>query len=149
METEGAHPLIEQLGVPTDDLPWHGLDAERLLRSFLQRHERHVEAMRLLARIGYRLDVLDDAEFLLESAALFAPDNHVVRYDYAVSRALDPAPAQASHAWIVCVRALWGKARRTCCARFSACIRRRTKPMGGGYCLFCTGPCRPVHGACA
>jgi len=60
------------------------LDAERLLRSFLQRHERHVEAMRLLARIGYQLDVLDDAEFLLESAVLFAPDNHVVRYDYAV-----------------------------------------------------------------
>jgi hypothetical protein len=31
--------------------------------------------MRLLAEIGVRLGVLDDAEFLLESAVEFAPDN--------------------------------------------------------------------------
>jgi hypothetical protein len=31
-----------------------------------------------------KLDVLDDAEFLLESALVFAPDYHAARYDYAV-----------------------------------------------------------------
>ena len=38
--------------------------------------------MRLLARIGMQLDVLDDAEFLLESVLVFAPDYHLARYDY-------------------------------------------------------------------
>jgi len=31
-----------------------------------------------------KLDVLDDAEFLLESVLVFAPDYHAARYDYAV-----------------------------------------------------------------
>ena len=39
--------------------------------------------MRLLAQIGMKLDVLDDAEFLLESVLAFAPDYHAARYDYA------------------------------------------------------------------
>ena len=38
--------------------------------------------MRLLAQIGLRLGILDDAEFLLESAAAFEPDNIQVRLDY-------------------------------------------------------------------
>src|SRR5690606_30906688 len=42
--------------------------AERLCRAFLQKHPHHLEAMRLLAGIGVKLHVLDDAEFLLESA---------------------------------------------------------------------------------
>jgi tetratricopeptide (TPR) repeat protein len=58
--------------------------AERVLREFLQAHGDHIEAMRLLAQIGIRLDVLDDAEFLLESVLTFAPDYHGARYDYAV-----------------------------------------------------------------
>ncbi|HEY6483764.1 MAG TPA: sulfotransferase [Steroidobacteraceae bacterium] len=57
--------------------------AERVLRQFLLAHPNDVEAMRLLAQIGTRLDVLDDAEFLLESALQFAPDFHLARYDYA------------------------------------------------------------------
>jgi len=60
----------------------HG--AERLLRRFLQTHGDHVEAMRLLAQIGIKLEILDDAEFLLESALAFAPDHVGARYDYAV-----------------------------------------------------------------
>ncbi len=60
----------------------HG--AERLLRRFLQTHGDHVEAMRLLAQIGIKLEILDDAEFLLESALAFAPDHVEARYDYAV-----------------------------------------------------------------
>ncbi|MFI4905686.1 MAG: sulfotransferase, partial [Steroidobacterales bacterium] len=38
--------------------------------------------MRLLAQIGMKLDVLDDAEFLLESVLVFDPDYHLARYDY-------------------------------------------------------------------
>ncbi len=58
------------------------LKAEHLCRAFLQKHPRHVEAMRLLADTGVRLGVLDDADFLLESAAEFEPDNIQVRLDY-------------------------------------------------------------------
>ena len=42
-------------------------EAERIVRRYLLTHGNHVEAMRLLAKIGMKLDVLDDAEFLLES----------------------------------------------------------------------------------
>ncbi|WP_417483215.1 tetratricopeptide repeat-containing sulfotransferase family protein [Maricaulis sp.] len=58
------------------------LKAEQLCRAFLQKHPRHVEAMRLLAEIGVRLGVLDDADFLLESAVEFEPDNIQLRLDY-------------------------------------------------------------------
>ena len=59
------------------------LAAEAMVRRFLQTHGDHIEAMRLLAQIGIRLDVLDDAEFLLESVLVFSPDYHAARYDYA------------------------------------------------------------------
>ena len=58
------------------------LRAEEICRHFLRRIPKHVEAMRLLAQIGLRLGILDDAEFLLESAAAFEPDNIQVRLDY-------------------------------------------------------------------
>jgi tetratricopeptide (TPR) repeat protein len=58
-------------------------EAERVVRQFLQSHGDHVEAMRLLAQIGMHLDVLDDAEFLLESVLVFAPDYDLARFDYA------------------------------------------------------------------
>jgi tetratricopeptide (TPR) repeat protein len=57
--------------------------AEAVIRQFLQTQPNHVEGMRLLAHIGTKLDVLDDAEFLLESALEFDPQNRAVRYDYA------------------------------------------------------------------
>lgn len=58
------------------------LKAEEICRQFLLKAPQHVEGMRLLADIGLRLGVLDDAEFLLESALKFAPDNIQVRIDY-------------------------------------------------------------------
>jgi tetratricopeptide (TPR) repeat protein len=58
--------------------------AESLVRQFLQQHGDHIEAMRLLAQIGMKLDILDDAEFLLESVLVFAEDYHAARYEYAV-----------------------------------------------------------------
>jgi tetratricopeptide (TPR) repeat protein len=57
--------------------------AEQLVRQFLQTHADHIEAMRLLARIGVKLEILDDAEFLLESVLVFAPDYRAARYEYA------------------------------------------------------------------
>ena len=58
------------------------LKAEEICRQFLAKVPHHVEAMRLLADIGVRLGVLEDAEFLLESALKFEPDNARVRIDY-------------------------------------------------------------------
>jgi tetratricopeptide (TPR) repeat protein len=58
--------------------------AERVVREYLLKHGDHVEGMRLLAQIGVRHDVLDDAELLLESALRLAPDCHPARYEYAV-----------------------------------------------------------------
>ncbi|MBO6702012.1 MAG: sulfotransferase [Pseudomonadales bacterium] len=58
------------------------LKAEDYCRKFLQRVPDHVEGMRLLADIGSRLGVLDDADFLLESALAFEPSNARVRKDY-------------------------------------------------------------------
>jgi tetratricopeptide (TPR) repeat protein len=56
--------------------------AENLCRKFLQHAPKNVEAMRLLAEIGQRLGALDEAEFLLESAVVFEPNNHKARIDY-------------------------------------------------------------------
>ncbi len=59
------------------------LPAEKITRDFLLKHGNHVEAMRLLAKIGLELEVLDDAELLLENVLLIAPDYTAARYDYA------------------------------------------------------------------
>jgi tetratricopeptide (TPR) repeat protein len=58
------------------------LKAEEICREFLKKVPLNVEAMRLLADIGMRLGVLDDAEFLLESAVKIEPDNVLARIDY-------------------------------------------------------------------
>lgn len=58
------------------------LRAEDICRNFLKKSPDHVEGMRLLADIGVRLGVMDDAEFLLESALAFAPENLAARVDY-------------------------------------------------------------------
>jgi tetratricopeptide (TPR) repeat protein len=57
--------------------------SEKLVRAFLLRHGDHVEAMRLLARIGVAREVLDDAEVLLAAALKMAPDYIELRRDYA------------------------------------------------------------------
>jgi tetratricopeptide (TPR) repeat protein len=57
-------------------------EAERVIRLYLKQCPSDVEGMRLLGRIGLKLDVLDDAEFLLESVLAFAPEYHLARYDY-------------------------------------------------------------------
>jgi len=57
--------------------------AETIIRDFLLRHGDHVEAMRLLARIGRAHEVLNDAEVLLEAVLKLAPDYFAARIDYA------------------------------------------------------------------
>lgn len=62
------------------------LRAEEICRHYLRTHPardaHHVEGMRLLARIGIEFGVLEEAEFLLESALAFRPDDVQLRLDY-------------------------------------------------------------------
>ncbi|MBS0416640.1 MAG: sulfotransferase [Proteobacteria bacterium] len=58
-------------------------EAEQITRAFLLQHGHHIEAMRLLARIGIERDVLDDAQLLLEAVLDLAPEYQAARYDYA------------------------------------------------------------------
>ena len=56
--------------------------AERLCRHFLKSNPHHPEAMRLLAELGTKFQILDDAEFLLASCLQFKPGYQRARLDY-------------------------------------------------------------------
>lgn len=58
------------------------LKAEQLCRTFMQKNPHDIEGMRLLAEIGNRFGVLEDAEFLLETALELDPDNIQLRLDF-------------------------------------------------------------------
>jgi tetratricopeptide (TPR) repeat protein len=58
-------------------------EAESLIRGFLARHGHHIEAMRLLARIGVERDAYQDAQLLFEGVLDLEPQYHAARYDYA------------------------------------------------------------------
>jgi tetratricopeptide (TPR) repeat protein len=62
------------------------LRAEEICRHYLRTHPTrdpaHIEGMRLLAKIGIEFGVLEEAEFLLESALAFAPEDVQLRLDY-------------------------------------------------------------------
>ena len=89
-EAKQVQAQLDRLGllpkplVAVTDLIAQGriLQAEDICRQFLRKVPHHVEGMRLLADIGMRLGVLDDAEFLLESAGKLEPENIQVRIDY-------------------------------------------------------------------
>jgi predicted Zn-dependent protease len=73
-------PVLEATGLLAEgDL----LAAEKMIRPFLLHHGDHIEAMRLLARIGSAQGVLDDAEILLAEVIARAPDYQAARHDYA------------------------------------------------------------------
>ena len=57
--------------------------AESLIRAYLLQHGDHVEAMRLLARIGIAHKVYDDAELLLAAVLERAPGYRLARQEYA------------------------------------------------------------------
>jgi tetratricopeptide (TPR) repeat protein len=56
--------------------------AEALIRRFLLEAGDHPEAMRLLAQIGHRRNVLDDAEMLYAGVLAMVPDHHEARQEY-------------------------------------------------------------------
>jgi tetratricopeptide (TPR) repeat protein len=60
------------------------IPAENIVRAYLLQYGNHVEAMRLLAKIGMARDVLDDAELLLDAVLTLAPDYRAARHDYAL-----------------------------------------------------------------
>jgi tetratricopeptide (TPR) repeat protein len=57
--------------------------AEPMVRAYLVKHGDHVEAMRLLARIGIARKVFDDAELLLGAVLALAPGYRAARKEYA------------------------------------------------------------------
>ena len=64
-------------------------DAEQIVRHYLNtRNALDPDAMWLLAKIGMKLNILDDAEVLLESVLKIKPDDHVIRHDYTIALAL-------------------------------------------------------------
>ena len=58
--------------------------AENIIRTFLLQHKNHVEALHLLAVIGFERRALDDAELLLEVVLALAPDHVAARHSYAL-----------------------------------------------------------------
>ena len=50
---------------------------------YLQQHGAHVDGMRILAQVAIKLNVLDDAEMLLEHVLSMRPDYEDARFEYA------------------------------------------------------------------
>lgn len=82
-QVERIQSLPRELTAVTNHL-YEGriLQAEKIARAFMVKNPRHVEGMRLLADIGMRLGVQDDAAFLLETAIALEPDNIQLRIDF-------------------------------------------------------------------
>jgi tetratricopeptide (TPR) repeat protein len=59
--------------------------AEHVVRQYLMTHGNHIEGMRLLAQIGMKFDITDEAELLLERVVALAPHYHAARYEYALA----------------------------------------------------------------
>jgi tetratricopeptide (TPR) repeat protein len=59
------------------------VQSESIVRAYLLKHGNHIEAMRLLAKIGLQRGVLDDAEILLEAVLQMDPTYRAARLDYA------------------------------------------------------------------
>jgi tetratricopeptide (TPR) repeat protein len=57
--------------------------AEITVRQYLQSHGAHVDAMRILAQLSVKLNVLDDAEILLDNILRMRPDYDDARFEYA------------------------------------------------------------------
>ncbi|MBT6209683.1 MAG: tetratricopeptide repeat protein [Woeseia sp.] len=89
LKTEAARQVEKLSALPPELLSVRNMTAERryfqaeeLCRRFLKVNPKFVEGMRLLADLGVKSDVLDDAEFILESAVEFEPNNVFARHDY-------------------------------------------------------------------
>jgi tetratricopeptide (TPR) repeat protein len=58
--------------------------AENLIRGFLRQRGNHVEALHLLAIIGFERRALDEAEMLLETVLSLAPEHRAALHSYAI-----------------------------------------------------------------
>jgi tetratricopeptide (TPR) repeat protein len=93
-QAERADVAVEQLtrlqAMPTEIVAARSMfcdgelqAAEEITRQFLLKRGNQPDAMRLLANMAMANDVLDDAEFLLESVLLLIPKDREARFDYA------------------------------------------------------------------
>ncbi len=57
--------------------------ADQICRDYMLNNKQDIEGMRLLADIAVRSKILEDAEFILESAVVFSPSHIGARFDYA------------------------------------------------------------------
>ncbi len=80
-QLEALHPALQAVKsfLNRDDID----SADQACRQYMQQNKQDIEGMRLLAEIAQRAKILDDAEFILESAVTFAPDHVGARFDYA------------------------------------------------------------------
>ena len=75
---------------------WRHGGSRGIVREYLQTKDPlHINAMWLLAKIGMKHNILDDAELLLEGMLSIKPDHHVARHDYAITLALVTSIARA------------------------------------------------------
>nr|WP_241664438.1 tetratricopeptide repeat-containing sulfotransferase family protein [Ningiella ruwaisensis] len=84
---QGQIDYLEALPKPilhARDLIYDGqlYGADRLCRQYLQQHKHEAEAMLLLAEIGIKLKVYNDAEFLLESLLALYPEHKAGGLEY-------------------------------------------------------------------
>lgn len=80
-QLEALHPALQAV---KSHLNRDNIDAaDEICRHYMQQNKQDIEGMRLLAEIAQRAKILDDAEFILESAMTFAPDHIGARFDYA------------------------------------------------------------------
>ncbi len=57
--------------------------ADQICRAFMREHKQHVEGLRVLAQIATQAQILDDAEFMLDSAVVFDPKHIGAKFDLA------------------------------------------------------------------
>ena len=80
-------------------------EAEEICRKFLKQNPKNTEGMSLLAEIASRLGYLGDAEFLLESAVAFNPEDAELRLNYMLLlRKKQDFTASIEQAKILCER---------------------------------------------
>ncbi len=60
-------------------------DAEELIRQYLRRQPRDIEALRVLAMVAHKNDFAKDATILLEAVLKASPDYHPARHDYVLA----------------------------------------------------------------
>lgn len=79
-QLEQLSPVLQAVksNLNRDDLE----TADLLCREHLQNNKDDIEGMRLLSEIANRAKILDDAEFILESAVAFKPTHIGARFDY-------------------------------------------------------------------